>query len=130
MVAQFTAKTTNSEKAIYFLSLMPCSINKLKPHMLFTCKNFMSFDFTWKKNCSRKWWGPNASLPPFSLSLRPWKVQYLIFQLLEKDSVWKQTYYQVILKAYFWWRNALRFEKVILHTSNQHLDVRINRLLK
>ena len=30
MVAQLTAKTTNSEKTIYFLSLMSCSINKLK----------------------------------------------------------------------------------------------------
>ena len=28
VVAQFTAKTTNSEKAIYFLTLMSCSINK------------------------------------------------------------------------------------------------------
>ena len=68
VVAQFTAKTTNSEKAIYFLSLMYCSINKLslmycsinklKSHMLFTCKNFMFSNFTWKKKfCSRKWWG-------------------------------------------------------------------------
>ena len=29
MVAQFTAKTTNSEKAIYFLSLIYCLINKV-----------------------------------------------------------------------------------------------------
>ena len=29
IVGQFTAKTTNSEKAIYFLSLMSCSINKV-----------------------------------------------------------------------------------------------------
>ena len=45
MVAKFAAKTTNSEKATYFLSLIPCSINKLKSHMLFTCKSFR-----WKKN--------------------------------------------------------------------------------
>ena len=64
VVVQFTAKTTNSEKAIYFLSLMPCSINKLKPHMLFTCKSFMSFNFTWKKNCSRNDGDP---MPPSSL---------------------------------------------------------------
>ena len=53
VVAQFTAKTTNSEKAIYFLSLISCSINKLKSHILFTCKSltklFMLFDLTWKK---------------------------------------------------------------------------------
>ena len=30
MIAQFTAKMTNSEKTIYFLSLMSYSINKLK----------------------------------------------------------------------------------------------------
>ena len=45
---QFTAKTTNSEKAIYILSLMSCSINKLKSIMLFTCKNVMFSDFTKK----------------------------------------------------------------------------------
>ena len=28
-VAQFTAKSTNSEKTVYFLSLTPCSINKM-----------------------------------------------------------------------------------------------------
>ena len=27
---------------------MPCSITKLKSHMLFTCKSFMFSDFTWK----------------------------------------------------------------------------------
>ena len=43
VVAQFTAKTTNSEKAIKFLPLMSCSINKQKFHMLFECKkrNFL-----------------------------------------------------------------------------------------
>ena len=46
MVAKFTAKTTNSEIAIYFLLLMYCSINKLKFHMLFTFANFMLSDFT------------------------------------------------------------------------------------
>ena len=44
-VGQFIAKTTkaNSEKAFYFLSLMSCSINKLKSHMFFPCKNFTNF---------------------------------------------------------------------------------------
>ena len=28
---------------------MACSINTLKSHMFFTCKNFMFSDFTWKK---------------------------------------------------------------------------------
>ena len=46
MVAQFTAKTINSEKHIYVLSLMSSSTNKLKSHMLLTCKNFMFSDFT------------------------------------------------------------------------------------
>ena len=41
LVAQFTAKTTNAEKAIYFLSIMSCSTNKLKSHRLFTCKSCM-----------------------------------------------------------------------------------------
>ena len=49
MLAQFTAKMTNSENTIYFLSLMSCSINKLKSPMFFALKNFMFFDFKWKK---------------------------------------------------------------------------------
>ena len=56
VVAQFTAKATNSEKAIYFLSLISCSINKLKSRLLFTCKSlkvsrkFYVFRFTMEKN--------------------------------------------------------------------------------
>ena len=45
-VAQFTAKTTNS-------IIKSCSIIKLKYHMLFTSKNFMFFDFSWKNG--EKW---------------------------------------------------------------------------
>ena len=48
-VAQFTAKMSNSERAIYFLWLKSCSVNKLKSDMLFTCKNVMFSYFTWKK---------------------------------------------------------------------------------
>ena len=79
-VAQFTAKMTNSERAIYFLSLKSCSVNKLKSDMLFTCRNVMFSYFTWKKRfCSRKWWGgrgrggrmPHCS-PPFSTALIDW----------------------------------------------------------
>ena len=40
VVAQFTAKTINSEEAFYFLSFKSCSINKLKSQMLLKCKNF------------------------------------------------------------------------------------------
>ena len=41
VVGQFTAKATTSKKAIYFLSFMSCSINKLKSHILFTCDNVL-----------------------------------------------------------------------------------------
>ena len=41
VIAEFTVKTTNSEKAICFLSLMSCSINKIKSHLLLACKNFV-----------------------------------------------------------------------------------------
>ena len=37
VVALYFGKSTNSEKAIYFLLLMSCSINKLKSHIIFTC---------------------------------------------------------------------------------------------
>ena len=74
VVAQFTAKTTNSEKAIYFLSLISCSISKLKSHFLFTCKSFTKIlfsDLTWKKffapgNC-RGLAPPSPALSPISL---------------------------------------------------------------
>ena len=54
VVAQFTAPFT-SEKAMYFLSLISCSINKLKSH-IFTCKSW-------------KWWvggggGGGGGRPP------------------------------------------------------------------
>ena len=63
VVAQFTAPFT-SEKAMYFLSLISCSINKLKSH-IFTCKSW-------------KWLGggggaappaPPLPPPPFSTAL-------------------------------------------------------------
>ena len=72
-IAQFTAKTTNSEKAIYFLSLMSCSINKLKSQMFFTCKKFMFSNLTLKKKyfapgnggVGEGGGGPDAPLTPF-----------------------------------------------------------------
>ena len=45
VVVQFTTKTTNSKTVVYFLSLMPYSINKLKSYMLFTSKNFVFSEF-------------------------------------------------------------------------------------
>ena len=39
MVAQFTAKITNSERKISTFCHLPCSINKPKSQILFTCKN-------------------------------------------------------------------------------------------
>ena len=50
------------------MSLIYFSINRLKSHILFLCKNFMFSDFTWNKHfCSRKWWSdtPSLALPPF-----------------------------------------------------------------
>ena len=44
VLAQFTPKTINSEKAIYFLSLMSCSVNQLKPHIIHMQK-FYAFRF-------------------------------------------------------------------------------------
>ena len=73
LVALSTAKTTSSEKTIYFLTLLSRSINKVL--MLFTCKNFIFSEFAWKNIfCYTKWWGrrgrgrANASCPLLSLS--------------------------------------------------------------
>ena len=84
VVAQFTAKTINSEKAIYFLSLMSCSMKKLKSHMLFTSKNFMFSDFPWKIIfCSRKCC---LGLPPFSTVLQFGKKVLSIIRCAKKLS--------------------------------------------
>ena len=75
MIAQFTAKTTNSEKVIYLLSLMTCSINKLKHHKFFICKSFMFFQFYVKKKKSPEnggggWkWALAPYCPPFPTAL-------------------------------------------------------------
>ena len=81
-VAQFTAKMSNSERAIYFLWLKSCSVNKLtcyswhvKSDMLFTCKNVMFSYFTWKKvftpgnDGAGAGWADAPLLPPFSTAL-------------------------------------------------------------
>ena len=49
VVALFTAKMTNPEKTIHFISLVSCSISKLKSQMLFTCKNFVCRFYVEKK---------------------------------------------------------------------------------
>ena len=63
VIAQFTAKTTNSEKAIYFLSIMSFSINKLKSHLLFTYKNLCFIILCGKKVLLQK----NCPCSPISL---------------------------------------------------------------
>ena len=49
LIAQFTAKAKNSEKAVSFLSLMSCSMNKFKSRK-FSHVNILFSDFTRKKN--------------------------------------------------------------------------------
>ena len=45
VVAQFTTTTTNSKKAVYFLSIISYSVNKLKVYMLFTSKTLEFSNF-------------------------------------------------------------------------------------
>ena len=61
VIAQFTAKTTDSLNAIYFLSLMSCSKNKLRCHMLFSRKKKKSQFFVEKKLY------PTSTPPPLFL---------------------------------------------------------------
>ena len=64
----------NSEKAINFLSLMSCSINKLKSLMFFAFKKFMFSDYMWKKIFAAKngggggRWGLAPPCPSFLYS--------------------------------------------------------------
>ena len=57
MVAQFSVKTTNSKKAIEFLSLMSCSIHKLKSLPCYSRSKIVYFRF-YVKFCCRKWCPP------------------------------------------------------------------------
>ena len=84
VLAESTAKTTNLEKTIYFLSLMSFSINRLKPCILFFCKIFMFSDFTWKK-ISAPGNSPAPPRPPFLYdpAIEIWKYIYA-FKSLKK----------------------------------------------
>ena len=97
LVAQYTGKLTNLEKAIYFLSLMSCSINNVlylltyvfshNNPMLFACF-FMFSNFTWKKI---------PSLPPFFYS--PDENEYLRKKLIftnNQPQKYKEVYNKVI----------------------------------
>ena len=86
-VAQFNAETTNSEKAIYFLSLISCSLNKLKSHIIHMqkfYKNFVFSDLTWKKNfCLRKWWRGWRPPAPFLYGPIKSSLFYALFGVTE-----------------------------------------------
>ena len=81
VAAQFTAKTTNSEKAIYFLSLITCSTNKLKSHMKYVKTLCFPILRGEKYFCFRKWW--RSGVPPPLCSLY---CHGLLFLLLSFDT--------------------------------------------
>ena len=74
MVAQFSVKTTNSKKAIEFLSLMSCSIHKLKSLPCYSRSKIVYFRFYVKKNFVPGNGAPPAGWlllpPPLSMALR------------------------------------------------------------
>ena len=75
MIAQITAKTTNLEKAIYFLSLMPCSMNKLLSLTYYSHVEILFSNFMWKKRYLLQEmvrdWRPPASLLLYDPVLTP-----------------------------------------------------------
>ena len=75
LVAECYKETTNTEKAIYFLSLMSCSVNELKSQMFPHVKT-MGFPILREKIffCSNKWWwflwGPDNRIAiPIQISM-------------------------------------------------------------
>ena len=116
-VTQFTAKTTNSEKVIYFLSLISCSINKLKSHILFICKSFNE-NFVFQFNVEKKYLAPvndggaGAILPP--LSQRPCQ------------DIWRDWVHGVLLflfatEEYCGYIKANYSERLILLRTESHI---------
>ena len=86
VVAQFTAKTTNSEKAPFFHL---CLVQEIKSHMLLTCKNF-----EWKNNffAPGNWRGDGVPLHLFSTALL-----YLYYHgALTQLSPVKQNFYRTL----------------------------------
>ena len=104
VIAQFPGRKTNSEKGIYFLSIMSFSINKLKSYLFFTCKN-LRFIVLCRKNFLLKemvvvvvvvsvcmsgvgwkgWWSSLGRLAPFSTTLHRTQKPPSPF-----DQIWRQ----------------------------------------
>ena len=77
VVAQFAAKTINSERAIYFFSFKSCSINKHMPYVIHMQKKYF-FGFTWKKMFAQEN-GRGAVAPPAPCLLSTALDIYFIF---------------------------------------------------
>ena len=91
VVAQFTAKTTKSEKAISFLSL--------KSHLLFTGKSFTKI-LCFPINVEKKYLlqQMEGGWHPPTLYLRPWyykieEAMYLLDYFSEETSLWARSEY-------------------------------------
>ena len=123
--SSFTAKAANSEKAIYFLSLMSCSTNKVKSHMLFTCKNFMFSNFTReKKICFRKWWWSWRPLPPplsFSTALNIHKKTSALESIFNKAFVLHAcSFIKKKLEQRYFPVNTAKFLRTVLFIEHTH----------
>ena len=90
VVAQFTAKTANSEKAIYLLSLISCSINKLVSNVIHMLKLYVFQFYVEKNNLLQEMVGEGGGWsPPSSLSLWPCIVRLVFYiKLLQKKNQW------------------------------------------
>ena len=90
VVAQFTAKTTNSEKAIYFVSLLSCSINSSLTHYSHEKVSRKFYLFNVEKTFLLQeiaWAGGKAGasqLPPFSTAL----IKYMFLLQLMATGTW------------------------------------------
>ena len=110
VIAQFPGRKTNSEKGIYFLSIMSFSINKLKSYLFFTCKN-LRFIVLCRKNfllkemvvvvvvvcvCRGGCGSPFVCLGPFSRTLHRTERPPSPF-----DQIWREGYKNLNFQT-FW----------------------------
>ena len=122
-IAQFTVKTTNSKKDIYFLSLISWSINKLKSRNYSHVKVLMNF-YVFRFNVENFFFAPikgegtDAHLcPPFCTAL----LRTILFLIWDFDFE-----FSIFLTfSYFWAFTLVSIKKIVNFTFLRYFKLKV-----